>query len=140
MSDVRPHSNIITIRYIIFDLDSSIMQGRDMRIAYFSIKLPLQIYAFDVVALEAAAKKGAADAGDLQENVENPASKRPEGVHVSVRNHRDLVWGINPALEDPGRRRARGEYASIRVLDLFTLMRAAKRTKEIYEGVTAFQR
>jgi glycogen(starch) synthase len=100
---------------------------------------------FGIVALEAAAMGkaevvGASGTSGLREIVKNPASSRPTGVHVNARDPLDLAWGINVALEDPVRLEEWGKNARKRVLDLFTLRKAAKNTVEIYREVAEFRR
>ncbi|HWQ19568.1 MAG TPA: glycosyltransferase family 4 protein [Methanotrichaceae archaeon] len=95
---------------------------------------------FGIVGLEAAsmarpAVVGAAGTSGLREIVENPASKKPTGVHVNPRSPQDIAWGINLALEDPERLKDWGRNARERVLNLFTWERAAELTMDIYREV-----
>lgn len=95
---------------------------------------------FGIVGLEAAsmarpAVVGAAGTSGLREIVENPAAKKPTGVHVNPRSPQDIAWGINLALEDPERLKAWGQNARERVLSLFTWERAAELTMDIYREV-----
>lgn len=103
---------------------------------------PSHYEPFGIVALEASAMArpavvGASGTSGLREIVENPASKRPTGVHVNGRSAEDIAWGINLALEDPKRLKAWGENARRRVLERFTWKSAAKQTLAIYEEVVA---
>ncbi len=103
---------------------------------------PSHYEPFGIVALEAAAMArpavvGASGTSGLREIVENPASKRPTGVHVDGRKAEDIAWGINLALEDRERLKVWGENARELVLERFTWERAAERTLAIYEEVVA---
>ncbi|MFB3764562.1 MAG: glycosyltransferase family 4 protein [Methanotrichaceae archaeon] len=95
---------------------------------------------FGIVALEAAAMAkpavvGARGTSGLREIVENPATQKPTGVHINAHDPADIAWGINLALEDPGRLKEWGKNARARVLDLFTWRKAAEKTLEIYRKV-----
>jgi len=97
---------------------------------------------FGIVALEAAAMGkptvvGASGTSGLEEIVENPAQAKPTGVHVDGRSPVDIAWGINLALENPERLRKWGINARARAEQEFTLLKAAKRTLEIYEEAAA---
>lgn len=103
---------------------------------------PSHYEPFGIVALEAAAMArpavvGASGTSGLKEIVENPAAKRPTGVHVDGRRPEDIAWGINLALEDQERLKAWGENARKRVLERFTWEKAAEQTLAIYEEVVA---
>jgi glycogen(starch) synthase len=103
---------------------------------------PSHYEPFGIVALEAAAMArpavvGASGTNGLREIVENPASKRPTGVHVDGRRPEDIAWGINLALEDPKRLKNWGENARELVLERFTWQKAAEQTLTIYEEVVA---
>jgi glycogen(starch) synthase len=97
---------------------------------------------FGIVALEAAAMArpsvvGASGTSGLREIVENPAASRPTGVHVDGRNPEDIAWGIELALEDPGKLKGWGRNARARVLERFTWRKAAEETLEIYRKVAS---
>ncbi len=103
---------------------------------------PSHYEPFGIVALEAAAMArpavvGASGTSGLLEIVENPASKRPTGVHVDGRRPEDIAWGINLALEDRERLKAWGKNARELVLERFTWKKAAEQTLAIYEEVVA---
>lgn len=103
---------------------------------------PSHYEPFGIVALEAAAMArpavvGASGTSGLKEIVENPASKRPTGVHVDGRKAEDIAWGINFALEDQKRLKVWGENARELVLERFTWGAAAEKTLAIYEDVVA---
>jgi glycogen(starch) synthase len=97
---------------------------------------------FGIVALEAAAMGkpavvGASGTSGLGEIVENPAQAKPTGVHVDGRSPEDIAWGINLALEKPERLKDWGRNARARAEQEFTLLKAAKRTLQIYEEAAA---
>lgn len=103
---------------------------------------PSHYEPFGIVALEAAAMArpavvGASGTSGLREIVEDPASKRPTGVHVDGRRPEDIAWGINLALEDLERLKAWGKDARELVLERFTWRKAAEQTLAIYEEVVA---
>lgn len=102
-----------------------------------SLYEPFGIVALEAAAMGKAAVVGARGTSGLREIVENPASKRPTGVHVNARDHSDIAWGINLALEDSSRLKGWGDNARKRVLDLFTWEKAAKKTIQIYREVAA---
>lgn len=103
---------------------------------------PSHYEPFGIVALEAGAMArpvvvGASGTSGLREIAQNPASKRPTGVHVDGRRPEDIAWGINLALEDQERLKAWGKNARELVLERFTWEKAAEQTLAIYEEVVA---
>ncbi len=122
-------------------LVTDFLDGEDKMLTYAMADLcvfPSIYEPFGIVALEAAAMGkasvvGAAGTSGLAEIVKPPDDLRPTGVHVNARDYRDIAWGINLALEDPGRLKSWGKNARARVLEEFTWQKAAERTLEIYK-------
>jgi len=98
-----------------------------------SLYEPFGIVALEAAAMGKAAVVGAAGTSGLQEIVKNPAAQLPTGVHVNARDHQDIAWGINLALEDRDRLQSWGKNARARALEEYTWQKAAERTLAIYK-------
>lgn len=102
-----------------------------------SIYEPFGIVALEAAAMGKPAVVGASGTSGLGEIVENPGQVEPTGVHVDGRSPEDIAWGINLVLENSERMKDWGRNARKRVELEFTLLKAAKRTLEIYEEAAA---
>ncbi|HSD56777.1 MAG TPA: glycosyltransferase family 4 protein [Methanotrichaceae archaeon] len=138
VKEAAEHSGVVTLVTDFLDPEEKMYHYALADLCVF----PSHYEPFGIVALEAAAMArpavvGASGTSGLKEIVENPASKRPTGVHMDGRRPEDIAWGINLALQDPERLKAWGENARRRVLERFTWDKAAEQTLAIYEEVVA---
>jgi starch synthase len=95
-----------------------------------SVYEPLGIVNLEAMACEAPVV--ATDVGGIPEVVDD----RRTGLLVAPADPRALAAAINSLLADPARARALGRAGRRRVLARFTWARVAKRTLEVYGGVT----